>query len=276
MRNLLTIIAALTIGLSVWANQNIVIVFDDSGSMDAPMGKTTKLQAAQAATISLLDKVNKTDSVGLYLLNKGWLVPLQQGSRNQVKMAVANIRANGGTPLGQSMKEAADVLLQYRDKHHYGTYRMIVLTDGEASDGHKVDKYITDIMTRGISVDAVGVAMKRSHTLAQQVTTYREANNPASLERALAEIVAESPVAKDGDESDYDVLAGLPPQIAQAMLEGLEADNHPIGVKKKITTNNQASLADSGNPGKKPSLLLILGVVGVVLVVLVGIKSLTN
>ena len=107
------------------------------------------------------------------------------------------------------MKIAADALLQRRSEQHYGTYRLLVVTDGEANDMDMLETYLPDILSRGITVDVIGVDMARQHSLATQVHSYREADNPQSLTAAIEEVFAESSDDSDAGESDFELLQGF-------------------------------------------------------------------
>ncbi len=95
------------------------------------------------------------------------------------------IRAKGGTPLGQYIKEGADELLRLRAKEPFETYRLLIVTDGEASDAPYLASILPDLVSRGISMDVIGVAMKEQHSLAKSAHTYRSADDPATLTAVL-------------------------------------------------------------------------------------------
>ncbi len=48
------------------------------------------------------------------------------------------------------MKMAADALLELRDRQRYGTYKLLIVTDGEATDGHLVEQYLPEIQAAGL------------------------------------------------------------------------------------------------------------------------------
>ena len=68
---------------SVTANQHVVVVLDDSGSMSQPMRgrKETKMEAAKTALITVLEQLPEDTVVGVLLLNgpdngQSWVIPL--------------------------------------------------------------------------------------------------------------------------------------------------------------------------------------------------------
>jgi len=147
--------------------------------------------------------------------------------------AIDSIQSGGGTPLGDYMKRGADALLEARKKQFgYGTYRLLVVTDGEAGDRRKVEDFTPDIISRGITIDCIGVEMASRHTLATKVHSYRNANNPESLRQAISEVFAEVASGDTGQagEDAFELIADLPEATASAMLKSLSTSgNQPIG-----------------------------------------------
>jgi len=221
----------------VLGGQNVVILLDDSGSMDERMRgdrRTRKIDAAKAALRTVLAKLPNDSQVGLVILNGPgeWLVPLGPVDRAGINQILDRIDAGGGTPLGRFMKVAADGLLAAREKERYGTYKLLIVTDGEAGDSELVERHLPDILSRGLVVDVIGVDMAQDHSLATKVQTYRRADDPQSLERAISEVVLGESTATGGDAglSDFELLAGLPSEVASAALKALaNQGNQPIG-----------------------------------------------
>lgn len=253
----LVILAVAMAGSPVLAQEyhdNVVIVLDASGSMkDALTGtKLSKMDAAKAALKAVLQKVPPSTHVGLLVFSAAnekddWIYPL--GPRNDASLlqAIDRIEASGGTPLGQFIKKGADRLLQERAKQFgYGTYRLLVVTDGEAQDQELVNSYTPDVMSRGITMDAIGVGMKQDHTLARKAHSYRRANDPASLNRAITEVFAEiSGTATDVAQAEaFELLAPIPSDMASTMIQALSSSgNHPIGTKPRSDTASKPQQA---------------------------------
>jgi hypothetical protein len=221
------------------AGQNVVVVLDDSGSMRNYMrraSRVVKVEAARQALLTVLEKLPADAQVGVIVLNGGgrdhWIIPLGPVNGSGLRAAIEKIRASGRTPLGARMKDGADALLAKREQQRYGTYKLLIVTDGEAGDRNLVDLYLPDIISRGIVVDVIGVDMRQDHSLATRVHTYRRADDPQSLRKAIAETVLSETAADSGDagESDFELLAGLPGEVATAALAALAGrGNHPIG-----------------------------------------------
>ncbi|MBI4664368.1 MAG: VWA domain-containing protein [Verrucomicrobia bacterium] len=236
---------------------NVVVVLDASGSMKGIMPGTNldKMTAAKRAIKEVLRQVPPSTHVGLLVfsaegLKDEWVHPL--GPRNDAELTktIDAIRAYGGTPLGKYIKMGADRLLEERAKQFgYGTFRLLVVTDGEAQDQALVERYTPEVMARGITVDVIGVAMNQAHTLARRVHSYRAANDPTALKRALTEVFAEvGGTATDfAQEEAFAALAPIPPELAGAAIQALSSSgNHPIGERPK------ASIAEAPKPPEKP------------------------
>ena len=228
-----TILMSLLLIGSATAAQHVVVVVDDSGSMDDRMRgqRVRKIEAAKRSLSVVLDGLAVDAEVGVLALNQGWVLPMQASARSQAKDHVNNLRARGGTPLGTRMKEAADELLSNRKANTYGDYRLLVVTDGEASDQAVLDHVLPDIMSRGLLVDVIGVAMESEHSLATTVHNYRRADDPASLEHAIATSLAESdPTDAIGGDSDFELLEGFPVEVAPNIINALTSMNDtPVG-----------------------------------------------
>lgn len=253
---------ALTIGantLHASGQLNVVVILDNSGSMQGMMNRSeTKIDAAKSALMQVLDKSPPTSQVGVLLLNPGpqgdWLIPLGPIDQTKLERSVASLNADGNTPLGAKMKVAADALLQLREANRYGTYKMLIVSDGEASDPDLVQQYLPSIQARGILVDVIGVSMAQQHSLATQTSTYRNANDPNSLAQAIGDVVLGESSASPDDaagQTDFELLAALPDQVAMASLAALTAAaNDPIEKSRGLTPDyNSTSSHSSSAPG---------------------------
>lgn len=293
MRKLLIAVAAAFLffrGLAVAQDvyvDNVVIVLDSSGSMDSKMsnGNIRKIDAAKLALKEVLKTIPQSTHVGLLVFSAGntpqdWVYPL--GPRNDQKLmeAIDLPQPNNGTPLGTYLKIGADRLLKARkDQYGYGSYRLLVVTDGEADTGgedRKVEEYVPDIISRGIIVDVIGVNMSSRHTLATKVNSYRSANDPKSLKQAVQEVFAE--ISKDSKDSTgedaFEAIAPLPESIVLPVLNAFSSSgNHPIGEKSEVKADsheqqNQANGNEEIPPFVK-GLLVTLGILAVVVILFV-------
>jgi hypothetical protein len=272
----------------VQVTDNVIVVVDASGSMGTPMGGTDRMSVAREALKQVLGQVPESTHIGVLVFPRGdWVYPLGSRVEQRLNNAIDSIRSGGGTPLGSYMKRGADALLKARKKQFgYGTYRLLVVTDGEANDRNLVEGYTPDIISRGITIDVIGVDMESEHTLATKVHTYRSADNPDSLRQAITEVFAEVSSADTGqtDEDAFELIADLPKQTASEMLKSLSTTgNDPIQdytVMRRASPNTQSNSSSSGTVSPSPTnsnnesdfALLLLGC-GCPIIILLGIYS---
>jgi uncharacterized protein YegL len=238
-----------------------VIVLDASGSMGRAMRSENvrKIDSAKAALKEVLRQVPETTHVGLLVFSaKGlraaeWVYPLGPRDEGTLMAAIDRPQPSGGTPLGANMKAAADRLLEEREKRFgAGTYRLLVVTDGEANDASLVDQYTPEIIARGIRVDVIGVDMKQDHTLATKVHSYRRANDTQALKQAISEVFAEvgSAGTDVADDEAFAALAPIPIDVASAMVQALSRlNNRPIGEKAQPAAAQSAPRIPAPAPG---------------------------
>ncbi|HBE70644.1 MAG TPA: hypothetical protein DDW52_21070, partial [Planctomycetaceae bacterium] len=147
MRQLIAsvLLAVFVLNSATFAQQNVVIIFDDSGSMDDRMqGGERRIDAAKRALTSVLDSLPAETNVGVLALNSSsggsnWIIPLGPLASANWRPNVARLQAVGGTPLGEYLKVGADALLEARAQQVYGEFRLLVISDGEANDQWLVD-----------------------------------------------------------------------------------------------------------------------------------------
>lgn len=245
-------------------HDNVVIVLDASGSMREKMSGTSisKMAAAKAALKEVLAQVPDSTHIGLLQfsaknLRDLWLYPLGPRDEQALLHAIEQPQPGNGTPLGKFIKTGADRLLEEREKQYgYGTYRLLLVTDGEASDRKLVTRHTPDVISRGIIMDVIGVDMRKDHTLAKRAHSYRRANDPASLRSAVAAVFAE--VAQSGSDSvgddAFDIIAGIPSEIAAVALQTLSlSGNHPIGSKPLPEINNEPKASQAATGARAPT-----------------------
>lgn len=241
----------------------VVIVLDDSGSMNERMqgSRTSRLDAAKKALSQVLQQIPPGTNVGVLLLNGAgrdhWLVPLGPLDAAGAIRKINGMKANGGTPLGDAMRIAADQLLQARTKSVYGTFRMVVVTDGEATDPQLLAQFLPDILSRGLVVDAIGVDMKTDHALATRVHSYRRANDEASLQSAVAQVMAENAGDdQSSTEEDFALLSALDEIDVSEVLKALATPNNQsiTGVAaRSIGTGTPGAFSPPSNAGTAPA-----------------------
>ncbi len=251
MKNLIKIFLFLSLfcpNISLAAKNNldnVVIVFDASGSMSDRMRNVnlSKIDAAKQSMCDVINTIPKTTNIGIVVFSNDtrkqpWIYPLAPKDANKINEAINSINPSGGTPLGSYMKAGADTLLVARARNHgYGTYKLLVVTDGEAEDPDLVDRNSKDILIKGIELDVIGVDMWNDHTLSKLAHSYKRADDPTSFKKAISDVFAEVPKGSDS-VSDFSILEGFPNEVAFGIIKTIsERHDSFIGEKKTVVTS---------------------------------------
>lgn len=179
---------------------NYYFVLDGSGSMSESncTESQTKMAVAKDALTELFAMIPPEDNVGLFVFDEAGVserVALGNGNRTELNKAVAAVVPDYRTPLGASVHQGAVVLEQQAAAQFgYGEYNLVVVTDGEASDGSDL-KQIVDLVAERtpINLYTVGFCIDERHVLNQEGRTeYRSALNTEELGTALRAVLAES------------------------------------------------------------------------------------
>ena len=184
--------------------RNFYFVLDGSGSRgEAPATKcsgaarssyATKLEAARWAIGEFLGQVPADDRLGLYVFDRGGqreVVPLGTGNREQFLKAVNAVYAAGGTPLAEAIITGVNRLAAQRDQQlGYGDFRLVVVTDGEAT-GRRLEDGTAYALAKRVPIYTIGFCVGQTHALFRHSVAYRAANSPAELRRGLEETLGE-------------------------------------------------------------------------------------
>lgn len=266
---ILVILALLCFTSAVQANDNIIIILDTSGSMGEnirDVGKS-RMEVAQDAMIDVLSQVPDTTKVGILSFD-GWIYPLSQVDRSKLEQAIRGTRPGGGTPLYEFIRAGATELLNQReDQLNVGSYKLLIVTDGEAGDDYlnrttnfKDDSIrlgvLDDVMSRNVTIDVIGLDMKGKHSLATMINgSYMRGDDPSSLTEAVAQAVAEVSF-EDGQAGDqaFADIAELPDGAVLGIIQGLTTfPNHPIGEKPPIQVIlEDGTITYEPNPANEP------------------------
>lgn len=292
-------ILALLTGTAARAADNIVVVFDASGSMGDKIklkngSVISKMDAAKAALKKSLLVLPKETNLGVLVFSASnltadqeWVYPIGPIDQAKLSDAIDRPTPSGGTPLGEYMKKGADALLDWRAKQKgYGTFTLIEVTDGAANDQGYVERYLPLVQARGVRVQVIGLAMEPDGFLAKRANFYTTADDIDTLASALKQATAEVPTGKDGkvDPAWFEEIEPLPNDTAKAILASLvnnRAQDQPIGEEPKMVVvmsadgqlatepNSVVAQADTGRGTVVRWVLAIAAVVAVVAVIVV-------
>jgi uncharacterized protein with von Willebrand factor type A (vWA) domain len=175
-------------------SSNAYIILDGSGSMSGE-----PIAEAKRAVSSFVRSAPEDLNIGLYVFDQNnqsgsEVVPLGQGSgqRAELLKAIASVRAGGGTPLGAALRAGTDSLInRFQMQLRYGDIRLIVVTDGEASDARAFDSGILHARTHHVPIYTIGFRMRSNHPLRQFSEAYLTANDEKELLDAMRQTLAE-------------------------------------------------------------------------------------
>jgi Ca-activated chloride channel family protein len=181
--------------------RNYYVVLDASGSMTERgcSGDLAKIDAARNALAAFAESLPADANLGLQVFDARGVreqIPLAAGNRDKFKSVLASVRAGGGTPLQTAISNAYARLEQQGARQlGYGEYHLVVVTDGEASDGQDPTNVVKVILDRSpIVLHTIGFCIGPKHSLNQPGRTiYRAADNPQQLREHLSDVLAEAP-----------------------------------------------------------------------------------
>lgn len=167
------------------------IVLDDSGSMGGDM------EAAKAAVLGALDAMQDSDRIAVLALNAGTVLGFSDvgDAKAQLPALLEPIRSDGSTPLTRSITHARDLLAEEAaTMRGFGTFRMIVTTDGQADDSDALDAVIERLAAiTPIQVTTIGIGIRGQHVLRRQdLGSFVDVANVDALQEALQAAVAEN------------------------------------------------------------------------------------
>lgn len=179
---------------------NLMLVFDLSGSMSeqACEGGGTKAAVARRSITAFIPTVPPSTRLGLIVFDNGAakeMVPLGLNNRDQIAAVADQARLGGGTPLGASLTLAYGSLAERaKAQQGSGSYRIMILTDGEASDRALMDANINAILAKTpIEVHTAGFCIGAGHALNKRGETYyASANTPDAILAAFSAALAET------------------------------------------------------------------------------------
>lgn len=167
------------------------IVLDDSGSMGSD------IEAAKEAVSGALAAMSDDDRVAVLALNYGTVLPFTtvEDARSTLQDRLRPVVSDGGTPLTQSVLDAQQLLEQEAAiARGFGTFRLIVTTDGQANDDLALDRAIRSLAAgTPIQITTIGIGISGDHVLRRtDLGTFVDVANVDALKEALQAAVAEN------------------------------------------------------------------------------------
>jgi len=176
--------------------ENYLVVLDDSGSM-----KGEKIEQAKEALLSLAQTLPAEHNLGLVLLNRSNTVALGLNNRDEFSKAIRSTRADGGTPLRAVATKAYKLITEKASAQRgYGKYHMIIVTDGESSDGSAMPLVKAMVKKTAIQVHVIGFHLKNHEMNQPKLVDYRTAGNSRELSQAFEAVAAETDEFSDPQE----------------------------------------------------------------------------
>jgi len=177
--------------------RNFYFVFDGSGSMkDQPPSAgqfNTKIEGAKWAVKEFMKTVPNDVNLGLFVFDSNGereVLPLGSNHRKEFLEDIDAVDPAGSTPLGDAIGKGAKALVkEYKRQLGYGDYRLIVITDGEASDN--INKGIAKAEKYNMPIYTIGFGIGQGHSLRKHSVSYKSADSAKELKDALQEAAAE-------------------------------------------------------------------------------------
>jgi Ca-activated chloride channel family protein len=147
---------------------SVMLTVDVSGSMAASDVQPSRIEAAQNAAKTLIDRLPGTAQVGLISFNgQATLVSPLTNDHQAVESALQNLRPGGGTAIGDGLQLAVQQLVQNAGPDQSGKRppRMIVLlTDGASNTGIPPEDAAAEAKAAGIPVQTIGIGIRGQTT----------------------------------------------------------------------------------------------------------------
>lgn len=181
-----------TVDASPDPNRRITaIVLDDSGSMG------DDIVPAKLAVVQSVAAMNPDDRVAVIALNAGVILPFTTVSDAEAPLrdALIPVISDGRTPLTSAVASAKQLLEdEAAMARSFGTYRVIVTTDGAADDGEALIALVEHLAeTTPIQIATIGIGIEGGHVLRRDdLGSFVDVSNIDALQAALQDAVAEN------------------------------------------------------------------------------------
>jgi Mg-chelatase subunit ChlD len=182
--------------------KNYYVILDDSGSMKSNVcakSHVSRLSAAIDALSAFAEGLPQLANLGVMSFDGGRfseLLPIGKQSPMAIGGLSQRMMANGNTPLATAITRGYEALRQQASAQlGYGEYHLVVITDGEASEGEYPDKIIERILTESpVDIHTIGFCIGEDHVLNQpRYLSYQAADDVQALRQGLQDVLAEAP-----------------------------------------------------------------------------------
>jgi uncharacterized protein with von Willebrand factor type A (vWA) domain len=181
--------------------KNFYFLFDCSGSMSENCSGKEKIKGAKEAMLRFLKQIPTDANTGLIAfgvnndLGCKEMLLLGKNDYSALEKAISPLEPTGKTPLAEAITLGVDRLVkQYKKQLGYGEYRLIVITDGNNTEGN-LERSCKNLARYGfISLYSIGLCMDTDNPLKSVALSSRDASNYEELEKALLETAAETDV----------------------------------------------------------------------------------
>ena len=148
---------------------SVMLAVDVSGSMAASDVQPSRMEAAQQAGKTLIDKLPGQAQVGLVSFNgQATLINPLTNDHQAVENSLEGLRPGGGTAIGDGLQLAVQELTQHSraDKNGKRPPSMVVLlTDGSSNTGIDPAQAAAEAKAAGIPVETVGIGVRGQQTM---------------------------------------------------------------------------------------------------------------
>jgi lysophospholipase L1-like esterase len=198
----------------------VIVVLDTSSSMSEASGSKTKIDAARASVIDLVNALSPNSQFGLiaYPGHNGPTIDGCSGGDEEIKLgpldqstasaAVRRLNPDGDTPTGPALKHAAQIIKS--SPRQRGS--IMLVSDGESNCGSNPCEVAKQLTAQGVGVRVNTVGLQISPKGAQELQCianatggrYADAGNATDLKLSLQDLTG-ARLTLDG---------GVPPTIA--------------------------------------------------------------
>ena len=183
--------------------KNYIFVLDRSSSMwssACETGGSSKITIAEKAMLDFEPLIPQDANIGLveFIGSRIYLVlPLGTGAehRKAFRARVATGKTSGGTPLGPAVLAGyAELTRQAQRQLGYGTYDLVVVTDGEADSISELNDAVSRVRRESPTrIQTIGFCISDKHSLNQPGrTVFKQAGRYETLKQGLEEVFAEA------------------------------------------------------------------------------------